>query len=172
MSNPTAVFDTSMGTFKAEIFVDEMPITGSNFVKLAKDGFYDGLHFHRVIKNFMIQFGCPYSKDPASPRAGTGGPPHGTIADEHLEGAKFTNAPGTLSMANTGRPNSGGSQFFINTANNAYLDWFSPGASKHPVFGKITDGMDVVKAIGSTKTAAGDRPVTPIMVKHITIEEE
>jgi len=171
MSNPTAVFETSLGTFKAEIFVDEMPITGGNFVKLAKDGFYDGLHFHRVIKNFMIQFGCPYSKDPASSRAGTGGPPHGTIEDEHLENAKFTNAPGTLSMANTGRPNSGGSQFFINTANNAYLDWFSAGASKHPVFGKITDGMNVVKAIETTKTAAGDRPVTPIEVKRILIEE-
>ena len=171
MSNPTATFETSLGTFKAEIFVDEMPITGGNFVKLAKDGFYDGLHFHRVIKNFMIQFGCPHSKDPASSRAGTGGPPHGTIADEHLETAKFTNAPGTLSMANTGRPDSGGSQFFINTANNAYLDWFSAGASKHPVFGKITDGMDVVKAIETTKTAAGDRPVTPIKVERITIEE-
>jgi peptidylprolyl isomerase len=171
MANPTATFDTSMGTFKAEIFVDEMPITGGNFVKLAKDGFYDGLHFHRVIKNFMIQFGCPFSKDPESPRAGTGGPPHGTIADEHLESARFSNAPGTLSMANTGRPNSGGSQFFINTANNAYLDWFSPGQSKHPVFGKITEGMDVVKAIGSTKTKAQDRPVTPVKVKRITIEE-
>ena len=171
MANPTATFETSAGTFKAEIFVDEMPITGGNFVKLAKDGFYDGLHFHRVIKNFMIQFGCPHSKDPASPRAGTGGPPHGTISDEHLENAKFTKATGTLSMANTGRPDSGGSQFFINTANNAYLDWFSPGQSKHPVFGKISDGMDVVKAIETAKTGAGDRPVTPIKVERITIEE-
>ena len=113
MANPTATFETSMGTFKAEIFLEELPITGGNFVALAKDGFYDGLHFHRVIKNFMIQFGCPHSKDPESGRAGTGGPPHGTIADEHLDGAKFSNDPGTLSMANTGSPNSGGSQFFI-----------------------------------------------------------
>ena len=80
----------------------------------------------------MIQFGCPYSKDPKSPRAGTGGPPHGTIADEHPENAKFSNEPGTLSMANTGRPNSGGSQFFINTVHNAYLDWFSAGAVQAP----------------------------------------
>lgn len=171
MANPTATFETSLGTFKAEIFRDQMPVTADNFIALAKDGFYDGLHFHRVIKNFMIQFGCPHSKDPASPRAGTGGPPHGTIADEHPENAKISNTPGTLSMANTGRPDSGGSQFFINTANNAYLDWFSPGQSKHPVFGKITEGMDVVKAIESAKTGAQDRPQNPIQVTKITIEE-
>ena len=171
MANPTATFETSLGTFKAEIYRDQAPITAGNFIALAKDGFYDGLHFHRVIKNFMIQFGCPFSKDPASPRAGTGGPPHGTIADEHPESFKVSNTPGTLSMANTGRPNSGGSQFFINTADNAYLDWFSPGQSKHPVFGKVTGGMDVVKAIGSAKTGAQDRPQTPIQVTKITIEE-
>ncbi|MEJ2189179.1 MAG: peptidylprolyl isomerase [Acidobacteriota bacterium] len=171
MANPTATFDTSMGTFKAEIFLEEMPITAGNFIELARSGFYDGLHFHRVIKDFMIQFGCPYSSDPDSARAGTGGPPHGTIADEHLESAKFSNEPGTLSMANTGRPNSGGSQFFINTANNAYLDWFSPGPSKHPVFGKVTEGMEVIEAIGSTPTGAGDRPRTPVKMERITIEE-
>ena len=171
MANPTAKFDTSMGSFTAEIFLDEMPTTAANFIALANDGFYDGLHFHRVIKNFMIQFGCPHSKDPESSRCGTGGPPHGTIADEHPENAKFSNEPGTLSMANTGSPNSGGSQFFINTAKNNFLDWFSPGQSKHPVFGKITDGMDVVKSIEGTKTAAQDRPVTPVKVEKITISE-
>ncbi len=170
MANPTATFETSMGTFKAEIFVDELPITGGNFVKLVNDGFYDGLHFHRVIKNFMIQFGCPHSKDPVSPRCGTGGPPHGTIADEHVDGAKFSNEPGTLSMANTGQPNSGGSQFFINTASNTFLDWFSPGPSKHPVFGKITEGMDVVKAIETSKTGRQDRPETPVKMERVTIE--
>ena len=171
MANPTAVFETSMGTFKAEVFVDEMPITGGNFVKLVNDGFYDGLHFHRVIKNFMIQFGCPHSKDAESPRCGTGGPPHGTIADEHPENAKFSNEPGTLSMANTGQPNSGGSQFFINSASNTFLDWFSPGQSKHPVFGKITDGMDVIKAIETSKTNRQDRPLTPVKMERVTIEE-
>jgi cyclophilin family peptidyl-prolyl cis-trans isomerase len=148
-----------------------MPITAGNFIALAKDGFYDGLHFHRVIKNFMIQFGCPHSKDPNSSRCGTGGPPHGTIPDEHLDSAKFSNTPGTLSMANTGRPNSGGSQFFINTATNNYLDWFTSGPSKHPVFGKVTDGMDVVSAIESAKTNAQDRPVTPIKVERITVHD-
>jgi len=171
MANPTATFDTSLGTFKAEIFLEEMPLTAENFISLAKGGFYDGLHFHRVIKSFMIQFGCPHSKDPASPRCGTGGPPHGTIADEHPENAKFSNEPGTLSMANTGQPNSGGSQFFINTVHNNFLDWFSPGQSKHPVFGKITEGMDVVNAIETTKTGAQDRPVTPVKVERITVED-
>ncbi len=169
MANPSAKFETSMGNFTVEIFLDEMPTTAGNFIALANDGFYDGLHFHRVIKKFMIQFGCPHSKDPESSRAGTGGPPHGTIADEHLENAKFSNEPGTLSMANTGRPNSGGSQFFINTAKNSFLDWFSAGQSKHPVFGKVTEGMDVVQAIEATKTNAQDRPLTPVKVEKITI---
>ncbi len=168
-ANPTAKFDTSAGSFTAEIYLDKMPITAKNFLDLAKSGFYDGLHFHRVIKGFMIQFGCPHSKDPNSPRAGTGGPPHGTIPDEHPAAHKLSNEPMTLSMANTGRPNSGGSQFFINTVHNAYLDWFSPGPSKHPVFGKIVDGQDVVKKIETTPTNPGDRPKTPIKVEKITV---
>jgi peptidylprolyl isomerase len=167
MANPTATFDTTEGSFEVELFLDQMPITAQNFIDLANSGFYNGLHFHRVIDNFMIQFGCPHSKDPFSPRAGTGGPPHGTIQDEFT--AKLSNEPGTLSMANTGRPNSGGSQFFINTVHNHYLDWFSPGASKHPVFGKVSSGMDVVNKIGSTETAPGDRPAQPIRVNSITI---
>lgn len=171
MSNPTAVFETSLGTFKAEILQDKMPKTAGNFVQLAEDGFYDGLHFHRVIRGFMCQFGCPHSKDPNSPRAGTGGPPHGTIEDEHPADAKISNEPGTLSMANTGRPNSGGSQFFINTVHNAYLDWFSPGPSKHPVFGKVSEGMDVVQKIESSPTGRGDRPDPPVQMIRVTIEQ-
>jgi len=170
MSNPTATFETTMGTFKAEIFLEAMPITAGNFLTLAEAGFYDGLHFHRVIKNFMIQFGCPYSRDPQDARAGTGGPPHGTIADEHPAEHKISNEPGTLSMANTGRPNSGGSQMFINTVHNPYLDWFSPGPSKHPVFGKVVEGMDVVQQIGVTSTDQQDRPRTPVQVTKITID--
>ena len=171
MANPTAVFDTTMGSFKVEIFTEQMPITGKNFVDLANDGFYDGLHFHRIIPNFMIQFGCPFSSDPSSPRAGTGGPPHGRIQDEHPENAKLSNEPGTLSMANTGQPNSGGSQFFINTVHNHYLDWFTPGPSKHPVFGKVIEGMDVVSGIGSVSTGPRDNPLTPVQVTKITIVE-
>lgn len=171
MANPTATFETSLGNFTVEVFADKMPITSKNFLDLAKSGFYDGLHFHRVINGFMIQFGCPHSKDPNSNRAGTGGPPHGNVQDEHPEDAKLSNEPGTLSMANTGQPNSGGSQFFINTAHNDYLDWFTAGPSKHPVFGKITEGMDVVTQIEKTPTSAGDRPVTPVQVVSITVNE-
>jgi cyclophilin family peptidyl-prolyl cis-trans isomerase len=166
MANPTATFETSLGSFTAELFVDQMPITAGNFLTLAKGGFYDGLHFHRVIKNFMVQFGCPYSKDPMSTRAGTGGPPSGDIKDEFT--AKLSNEPMTLSMANTGRPNSGGSQFFINTIHNDFLDWFTPGASRHPVFGKITVGQDVVKKIEATPTD-DDRPRTPVKVIKVTV---
>jgi cyclophilin family peptidyl-prolyl cis-trans isomerase len=169
MANPTATFETSLGNFTAEIFADMMPVTAGNFLKLARAGFYDGLHFHRVIQGFMIQFGCPLSRDPQNRRAGTGGPPHGTIPDEHPAGARLSNEPGTLSMANTGQPNSGGSQFFINTVQNSYLDWFTPGASKHPVFGRVTEGMDVVKKIESTPTDSSDRPLKPVQVIHVTV---
>ena len=169
MTNPTATFETSLGNFTVELDLDKMPITSRNFLDLAKSGFYDGLHFHRVINGFMLQFGCPHSKDPNSGRAGTGGPPHGTIKDEHPAEHKLSNKPMTLSMANTGQPNSGGSQFFINTVDNGRLDWFSPGASRHPVFGRVTVGEDVIKKIETTPTNHSDRPVTPVQVKHIEV---
>jgi len=171
MSNPIAHFETSLGTFSAEIYLDKMPVTAANFLRLAKEGFYDGLHFHRVIKNFMIQFGCAYASDPNDSRCGTGDSPHGNIKDEHPRGAEISNEPGTLSMANTGRPNSGGAQFFINTRHNAYLDWFTPGDSKHPVFGRVTHGMDIVRAIETTPTDRGDRPKQPVKMISVTIQE-
>ncbi len=170
MSNPTATLSTSLGDIKVELLADQMPITAGNFVKLAKSGFYDGLHFHRVIDKFMVQFGCPHSKDPASPRAGTGDSPHGTIPDEHPPGAKISNSRGTLSMANKG-PQSGSCQFFINVADNPYLDWFSPGQSKHPVFGKVIEGMDVVDKISKAPRNAQDRPSTPIKMNKVTVSE-
>jgi cyclophilin family peptidyl-prolyl cis-trans isomerase len=171
MPNPTATLETSLGTFKVELYTDKMPGTAGNFLKLAKAGFYDGLHFHRVIKGFMLQFGCPFSRDPQSPRAGTGNGPDGTIPDEHPANAKLSNEPGTLSMANTGAPNSGSSQFFVNTVHNSYLDWFTPGRSKHPVFGRVIEGMDVVHAIEGTKTDASDRPVTPVKMVKVTVQD-
>jgi len=184
-ANPIATFETTMGTFKAEIYLEEMPITASNFIDLSKKGFYNGLHFHRVIPNFMAQFGCPFARDPKSPRAGTGGPDDGTsfqvggetivrknggnIPDEFTR--QITNAPGTLSMANTGAPNSGGSQFFMNVVDNNFLDFFNPQTpSKHPVFGQITEGFDVVKQITETRTDRNDCPQTPVQMKSITIE--
>lgn len=171
MANPTATLQTSLGDVTIELFTDKMPATARNFIELAKSGFYDGLHFHRVIEGFMIQFGCPHSRDPNSPRAGTGNGPNGCIDDEHPADAQLSNEPGTLSMANTGRPNSGSSQFFINTVHNAYLDWFSPGASKHPVFAKVVEGMDVIKAIETTRTGPGDRPATPVEMIKVTVHD-
>ncbi|HZF48188.1 MAG TPA: peptidylprolyl isomerase [Polyangiaceae bacterium] len=171
MANPTAVLETSLGSIKVELFTDKMPITANNFIKLAKSGFYDGLHFHRVIDNFMLQFGCPHSRDASSRRAGTGDGPDGTIKDEHPPDAKISNEPGTLSMANTGAANSGSCQFFINTVHNAYLDWFTPGPSKHPVFGKVVEGMDVVHTIEKTRTDANDRPITPVKMIRVTVQE-
>lgn len=170
MANPTATLETSLGTITIELYLDKMPITAGNFIKLAKSGFYDGLHFHRVINGFMAQFGCPYSRDPKSARAGTGDSPDGTIKDEHPPDAKLSNEPGTLSMANTGAPNSGSCQFFMNTVKNDYLDWFSPGPSKHPVFGKVIAGMDVLQKIERTPVDRGDRPLTPVRMNKITVQ--
>lgn len=142
------VLHTTSGDIVIELFSD-MPVTAGNFVKLVKEGFYDGIVFHRVIKNFMIQAGCPQG-------TGTGGPGY-TIADEFVKGR--SNRRGTLSMANTGRPNSGGSQFFINLVDNTFLDWDNKSTpSAHPVFGMVVGGMDVVDAIGSTATDRSDRP--------------
>src|SRR5215212_486564 len=169
MPNPTATFETSLGTFSAEIYQDQMPVTAGNFIKLAQSGFYDGLHFHRIIKDFMIQFGCEHSKDPNSSMCGRGGSPLGRVQDEHPAQHKISNEPGTLSMANTGAPNSGGAQFFINTVHNDRLDWFTPGQSKHPVFGRITSGMDVVKKIETTPTDQNDRPRTPVKMIKVTV---
>lgn len=169
MANPVLTCETSLGTFKVELFADKMPVTAGHIAGLAKDGFYDGQHFHRVIEGFMCQFGCPHSKDPESSRAGTGGPPEGCVDDEFPEDAKLSNEPGSLSMANTGQPNSGGSQFFINTVHNGFLDWFSAGQSKHPVFGKVTEGMDVITAIETCPKGANDRPSPAVQMVKVTV---
>jgi len=182
-----ATFKTSKGDIKAELMMDKLPITCSNFADLAKTGFYDGLTFHRVIKGFMCQFGCPNSANPQSPIAGTGGPPGntqytlpdgsviqrdggGNIPDELV--GEISNEVGTISMANTGAPNSGGSQFFLNTKHNAFLDYFDNSTpSKHPVFGKVVDGMDVVSAIEGVPTDGRDKPIDAVRVESITIAE-
>ncbi len=168
MPNPVVEFKTTLGDFKAEVFLEQMPITAQNFIDLVNSEFYDGLHFHRVINNFMVQFGCPHSKDPQSSSAGTGGPPSGKIPDEHPDDVRLSNEPGTLSMANSG-PNSGGSQFFINTVHNHYLDYFTEGRSKHPVFGKVTEGMETVSKIEGTPCDGNDRPETPVQVNSIRV---
>ena len=183
MAGTNVLMKTTAGDITIELFTDTMPITAGNFLDLADKGYYDGLHFHRVIQGFMLQGGSPNSKDPNSPRAGTGGPDGGgtyttsdgqaivrdrggNIPDELTQ--RFSNEVGTLSMANTGRPNSGGSQFFINTQHNDFLDWFGRGPSAHPVFGKVTGGMEIVTAIETTPTGHGDRPITPQQIISVT----
>ena len=153
---PAATFDTSMGLFKVELLTDLAPITTKNFIDLSKKGFYDGVIFHRVIDRFMIQGGDPTG-------TGRGGPGY-TIPDEFGPGLKHDN-PGVLSMANAG-PNTGGSQFFITLVPTPWLD------GKHAIFGMVIEGMDVVRAIGSTKTGPGDKPVVDVTIKSITIEEK
>lgn len=151
--NSLAVFETSMGIFKVELFEDKAPRTAQNFISLVNKGFYNGLIFHRVIDGFMIQGGDPKGN-------GTGGPGY-VIPDEFHKDLKHTGA-GILSMANAG-PNSGGSQFFITLDATPWLD------GKHAIFGKVVEGLDVVKAIGKVKTGAQDRPQTDVVMKKITI---
>lgn len=160
----TVQMRTSMGDITIELFTDEMPITAGNFLELADKGYYDGLHFHRVIKGFMLQGGCPNSSDPNSPACGTGGPGY-KVQDEHPAGVRYSNEVGTLSMANTGQPNSGGSQFFLNTNHNAFLDWWDGSTpSKHPVFGRVVEGMDVVREIEGSPTNTQDKPNQPVQI--------
>lgn len=131
---------TEKGTMKVEFYEDDAPNTVANFVKLAEEGFYNGLRFHRVIPDFVIQGGCPFSKEADSPRAGTGGP--GYHIDCELDDEKQYHERGVLSMAHAGR-NTGGSQFFIchSRNNTAHLD------RNHTCFGKVTEGLEVIDAI-------------------------
>jgi peptidylprolyl isomerase len=143
--------ETTMGNITIELRAD-MPITAGNFEKLVKQGYYEGVIFHRVMDGFMIQGGDPTG-------TGRGGPGY-TIKDEFT--ANNRNVRGTISMANAG-PNTGGSQFFINLVDNTFLD------TKHPVFGKVVQGMDVVDKIGKVRTDQNDRPVTEVKILKATV---
>jgi peptidylprolyl isomerase len=170
--NPVAVFSTNKGVIEIELFADQMPITTGNFIKLTGEGYYNETKFHRVIDGFMIQGGDSNSKGDNTAIYGQGGPGY-TIQDEFIEGELLTNTRGTISMANTGQPNSGGSQFFINTVDNINLDFNQqPPSSKHPVFGRIVAGMDVVDMISTVPVAGGSIPVEPIVVESVTIRTE
>jgi len=170
--NPVAVFTTNQGTFEIELFADQMPITVGNFTKLVEEDYYDGTKFHRIIEGFMIQGGDPNSKGPDTSTYGTGGPGY-TIQDEFVEGELLTNTVGTIAMANTGQPNSGGSQFFINTANNINLDFDKqPLTSRHPVFGRVVSGMEVVKQIEGVETGPRDVPAEPVVIESVTLKTE
>lgn len=167
--NPTAIFKTNKGTFQIELFEDQMPITVGNFVSLAESGFYNGTKFHRVIDGFMIQGGDPNSKGDNTAIYGQGGPEN-NVQDEFVSAPNLSNVRGTISMANTGQPNSGGSQFFINTVDNLGLDFDKePLSSKHPVFGHVTEGMEIVDAISGVEVGPRDLPVEPVIVESVTI---
>ncbi len=165
-----AEFQTSLGNFTIEFFNEKMPITVANFLNLAKAGYFDGIKFHRVIDGFMIQGGDPLTKDDSAVNMwGTGGPGY-AIEDEHVSDPELSNVYGSISMANSG-PNSGGSQFFINVADNTFLDFDKdPISSKHPVFGKVIDGLSVVEKISKSSTGLGDRPITPIVINKVNLK--
>ncbi len=151
---------TNKGEIGIEMMEKDAPNTVANFAKLAREGFYDGTKFHRVIKDFMIQGGDPQSKDDAQKaRWGTGGP--GYQCDDEIH-ANNRNEVGTIAMANAG-PNTNGSQFFINVAPNNFLD------TKHTVFGRVVSGMEIVEAIESTPTDANDRPVEPMSIERAVV---
>ena len=158
----TAVFETNLGTFEAELYAKECPETVWNFINLAegrqeterKGNFYDGLIFHRVIKGFVIQGGCPLG-------TGTGGPGY-RFGDEFDSSLRHA-SEGILSMANAG-PGTNGSQFFVTLAPTPHLD------NRHSVFGKVVKGMDIVKSIGSCKTGPGDRPVDAVVMEKVRIQ--
>jgi peptidyl-prolyl cis-trans isomerase A (cyclophilin A) len=160
MPNETfALFDTTEGKFKIKLHADKAPKTVENFVGLAEGAktgkpFYDGLVFHRVIPNFMIQGGCPQG-------TGTGGPGY-KFADEFHPSLRHSKK-GILSMANSG-PNTNGSQFFITVAETSWLD------NKHTVFGEVVEGYDVVEKISKVPKNAGDRPAKDVKINSVTIE--
>jgi peptidylprolyl isomerase len=147
-----AVLETNMGTIKIELYSD-MPVTAGNFEKLVGKGFYNGVIFHRIIDGFMLQGGDPTG-------TGMGGPGY-KIKDEFTNHNR--NDRGTISMANSG-PNTGGSQFFINLVNNNFLD------TKHPVFGKVVEGMDVVDKIAKVRTNSEDRPLSDVKIVKAYIQ--
>jgi cyclophilin family peptidyl-prolyl cis-trans isomerase len=150
-----ATIETSMGTIELELFRDDAPETVANFEKLAGEGYYDGLVFHRVIPDFMIQGGCPEG-------SGMGGP--GYKFDDEFNDHKIVR--GTLAMANAG-PNTNGSQFFIVTADaTPWLD------GKHTAFGQVTSGQDVVESIQNVNRDGRDRPVEPVTMEKVTVSSE
>jgi cyclophilin family peptidyl-prolyl cis-trans isomerase len=149
-----ATLHTNHGDLVVELFDEDAPKTVENFVKLSRDGYYDGLIFHRVIKDFMIQGGCPEG-------TGTGGP--GYEFEDEINEHKIVR--GALAMANRG-PNTNGSQFFIVTTEEApWLD------GKHTVFGRIADGMDSVDAIEAVETGPQDRPAEPVVIEKVEVDE-
>ncbi len=160
MSNPIVVFEMESGDkIKAELYPEIAPNTVNNFISLIQNNFYDGLIFHRVIRNFMIQGGCPDG-------TGMGGPGYEIKGEFDVNGFKNTlkHTEGVLSMARTQDPDSAGSQFFIMHKNAPSLDGL------YAAFGKVTEGMEVVNQIAETKTDYMDRPLNPQVIKKVTVD--
>ena len=156
------ILKTNKGDVTIELFSDKAPKTVENFIKLATEDFYDGTKFHRVISGFMIQGGDPLTKDDEKMSEwGTGGP--GYSFEDEIHDAN-RNDVGTLAMANSG-PSTNGSQFFINVSANNFLD------TKHTVFGRVTEGMEVVTAIENVATEGSDRPVEAVIIEDVVIVE-
>lgn len=165
--NPIVTLKTSSGDIMLELTLDKTPKTVENFLKLARENFFDGTKFHRVIAGFVIQGGDPNSKGSDKISYGRGGPGY-TIEDEFVSG--LSNVRGTISMANTGQPNSGGSQFFINLVDNFGLDFDKPPEiSRHPVFGKVISGMEVVDAIAKVEVDQNGIPVDSVVIEKMII---
>ena len=157
----SATLKTNKGNITIELFEEQAPNTVANFIKLAEENFYNGVKFHRIIKGFMIQGGDPLTKDDSKMALWGTGDPGYKFADEI--GPNNKNDTGAIAMANSG-PDTNGSQFFINTAQNNFLD------GKHTVFGKVISGMDVVAKIENTPTGPSDRPIEPVIINSITLE--
>jgi len=152
--------ETNKGNIVLKLY-DDMPITTENFEKLVKQEFYDGTIFHRVIDGFMIQGGDPVG-------TGMGGPGY-VIEDEFVK--SHSNVRGTISMANTGQPNTGGSQFFINLVDNSALDFDKqPLTSKHPVFGEVIEGMEIIDIIAKVPKGAADKPLEDVVIIKASVD--
>ncbi|WP_417600111.1 peptidylprolyl isomerase [Owenweeksia hongkongensis] len=152
---------TTLGNFDVEMYDSLMPITAGNFLSLVNSKYYDGVIFHRVIKNFVIQGGDPTG-------TGSGGPGY-TIPDEFDSTGVLSNTIRTIAMANSG-PNSGGSQFFINLKNNAYLDYDkAPLTSAHPVFAIVRDGWNIVDSIANVSVNSSDRPMPDVVMDSVRV---
>lgn len=195
-ANPVVEFVTDEGAFTAEILLNECTLTASNFLDLCKSGFYNGTTFHRVVEGFVIQAGCPFSKDEGKEgdQVGTGRPPPGStfpilsgpltgkavkrhggiVPDEFF--ARISNEPGTLAMAcERGNPHGGASQFFINLAHNQFLDWWDRRTpSRHVVFGRLASpgSFELSQKIGKVEVDDNERPVVPVRIQKISILPE
>jgi peptidyl-prolyl cis-trans isomerase A (cyclophilin A) len=161
VKRPTAIVETTMGTFKFELYTDKAPITAKNFIDLTNKGFYNGVIFHRVVKDFVIQGGDPTG-------TGSGGPGH-TIKLETSPDLRH-DKPGVVAMARTQDPDSAGSQFYVTVVPAPFLDP-GPNGPGYAIFGQVIEGMDVVYAINKVDVGANEKPLKDVQILKVTIEQ-